>query len=117
MHFQSAPHDEPKVVRCTRGSIYDAIIDIRPNSSTYGRWIATHLDEKNGRAIYVPPGFAHGFQTLADDTEVLYLMGRKYSPSHAAGIRYNDPSVGIAWPLKPTAISERDLAFPVLIRS
>lgn len=112
LHYQTAPFEEPKVVRCVRGAILDVIVDIRPGSATFRRWISAELDAGNGRALYIPPGFAHGFQTLAYDSEVLYLMGERYAPGHAAGIRYDDPAIGIVWPLPPAVISERDLAFP-----
>jgi dTDP-4-dehydrorhamnose 3,5-epimerase len=117
LHYQTAPYEEPKVVRCVRGAVFDAIVDIRPDSATWGMWVAYELNADNGRALYVPPGFAHGFQTLADDCEVLYLMGQQYVPGHAAGIRYDDPSIGLLWPLPPTVISERDLAFPAIART
>ncbi len=113
MHFQMAPHEEPKVVRCTRGAVHDAIIDLRRDSSTFKQWFGVGLTERNGRALYVPPGVAHGFQTLLDDTEVLYLMGARYAPDCARGVRWDDPAFGIRWPLEVTVISERDRDFPL----
>lgn len=112
LHFQRAPHAEVKVVTCTRGSIRDVIVDLRPDSSTYGRWQAFSLTEKNRARLYVPKGFAHGYQTLADDTEVGYLISEFHEPMAAAGIRYDDPTLDIRWPLVPAALSERDLAWP-----
>ena len=112
MHFQAPPHEEAKLVRCTRGAIYDVIIDLRPGSSTFTRHIAVALSEDNGRGIYIPEGFAHGFQTLEDDTEVLYQMSAFYVPSHARGVRWDDPAFGIAWPPAERVITERDRSYP-----
>jgi dTDP-4-dehydrorhamnose 3,5-epimerase len=112
MHFQHPPHEEPKLVRCVRGAIQDVIIDLRPGSATLGQHVSARLDADNGDALYVPPGFAHGFQTLADDTEVLYLMGAMFEPAAQDGVRWDDPAFGIAWPLPVAAISERDRAYP-----
>lgn len=108
MHYQAPPHAEDKVVRCTAGAIYDVIVDLRPDSDTYKRWLAFELSAANRRAIYVPQGFAHGFQTLEDDTEVLYQMSQCYHPESARGIRWNDPAIGIKWPVSNPVISERD---------
>jgi len=112
MHYQRAPRAEPKVVRCTRGAIFDAIIDLRPDSPTYCRWAGLDLTAENRTALYVPPGFAHGFQTLSDETEVLYLMGEVYVPELATGVRWDDPAFGLSWPLPISVISERDTQFP-----
>ncbi len=112
MHYQRDPHGEEKIVRCTRGSIVDVIVDIRPRSSTRGRWVALELTADNRRALYIPLGFAHGFQTLTDDAEVLYLMSNSYVPGSAAGYRYDDPVFGIRWPERPTVISAKDLDYP-----
>jgi dTDP-4-dehydrorhamnose 3,5-epimerase len=113
LHYQAAPYGEPKVVRCTRGGMYDVIVDIRPGSPTFGRWAAAELTAENRRMLYAPPGFAHGFQTLADDTEVLYLMGEFYHPEAGRGLRWDDPALAIAWPRCPRRIiSKRDLLYP-----
>lgn len=112
MHFQAFPHEESKLVRCARGSIHDVIIDLRGSSPTLGRSVAVTLSEVNNAALFVPPGFAHGFQTLEDNTEVLYFMGADYVPQAAAGVRWDDPAFGIAWPLPVSMISERDLLYP-----
>ncbi|MGH2823007.1 MAG: dTDP-4-dehydrorhamnose 3,5-epimerase family protein [Thermoleophilaceae bacterium] len=115
MHFQADPHGEPKLVRCTRGAIWDAIVDVRPDSPTHRRWFAAELTAGNGRALYVPVGMAHGFQTLEDDSEVLYMMGHEYVPESARGVRWDDPAFDIEWPEPPVGgrtISERDAAYP-----
>lgn len=114
MHFQAAPHEEDKLVRCTSGVIFDAIVDIRPASSTYRRWLGVELSAENRRALYVPKGFAHGFITLTDAAEVLYMISVPYAPGFGRGFRWNDPEVGIAWPIALTQISERDANYPVL---
>lgn len=108
MHFQAAPHAETKLIRCTAGAIYDVIVDLRPNSTTFCQWISVELSADNRRLLYVPEGFAHGLQTLADDTEVFYQMGAPYVAEAARGVRYNDPAFGIEWPLPVTAIADRD---------
>jgi dTDP-4-dehydrorhamnose 3,5-epimerase len=110
MHYQAAPHAEAKLVRCTLGAIYDVILDLRPASPTLRQWIAEQLTVENRRALYIPEGCAHGFQTLADNTEVLYQMSEFYYPESARVVRWNDPAFQIAWPLPPTAISGKDLA-------
>jgi dTDP-4-dehydrorhamnose 3,5-epimerase len=112
LHFQRPPHDEVKIVRCTRGAIFDVIIDIRPDSPTFRHWQGVELSADNHRAFYVPKGCAHGFQTLADETEVAYVISAFYAPEAAAGYRYNDPAFGISWPLPVTIISENDLRWP-----
>jgi len=112
MHFQVAPHAETKLVRCTRGSIHDVIIDLRPDSPTYLRHLAVELTAENRGTLYIPEGFAHGFQTLEDDTEVLYQMTTPYSPAHARGVRWNDPTFGIEWPIADPIIIERDDSYP-----
>jgi len=114
MHFQRAPMAEAKLVRCTRGAIYDVIIDLRQGSPTCCRWYGAELTEENGSALFVPEGFAHGFQTLADKSEVFYQMFAGYSSEHADGVRWDDPAFGISWPLPVTAIADRDRAFPLL---
>lgn len=112
MHFQLSPKAEAKLVRCTRGRIYDVIIDLRPQSQTYCQWVAVELSENNYRALYVPEEFAHGFQTLEDDTDVFYHMFEFYSLEHAIGVRWNDPAFGITWPVPNPTISERDNSHP-----
>lgn len=112
MHYQAAPRREAKLVRCTRGAIFDAIVDLRPDSPTYGRPFTVELSAEAGEALYVPPEFAHGFQTLAPETEVFYQMSEAYSPGFDRGFRWNDPAVRIAWPLPVAVISERDRALP-----
>lgn len=111
MHYQAAPFGETKLVRCIAGSIYDVIIDLRPRSSTYCRWFAIELTAMNGQAIYVPEGFAHGFQTLEEDSIVLYLMSNFYSPGHARGVRWNDPAFSIKWPYGDPILSEKDRGY------
>jgi dTDP-4-dehydrorhamnose 3,5-epimerase len=112
MHYQTAPFEEVKVVRCNRGSIYDVIIDLRPDSPAHMRWFAAQLDEENGKMLYIPKGLAHGFQTLADDTEVFYQMSQVFSTEHARGVRWNDPAFSIAWPEDERIILDRDRNYP-----
>ncbi|HEX6547440.1 MAG TPA: dTDP-4-dehydrorhamnose 3,5-epimerase [Candidatus Dormibacteraeota bacterium] len=112
MHFQTAPFAEAKLVRCTRGSIFDVAIDLRPNSPTYRQHCALTLTGENRAALYVPEGCAHGFLTLSDAAEVLYQISTEYSAEHAAGVRWNDPAFAVPWPAKPECISERDRSYP-----
>jgi dTDP-4-dehydrorhamnose 3,5-epimerase len=112
MHYQAAPHREAKLIRCTRGAVHDVIIDLRADSATYKRHVAVVLDAESRRMLYVPEGFAHGFQTLEDDTEVFYQMSAFYAPDHARGVRWNDPAFGIQWPEAERTISQRDQAYP-----
>jgi dTDP-4-dehydrorhamnose 3,5-epimerase len=113
MHFQAAPHGEPKVVRCTQGAIYDVIVDLRPGSPMHRRWFATELSAANGRSVYIPVGVAHGFQTVADASEVLYMMGHEYVPDAASGVRWDDPAFGISWPdCDQRIMSDRDRSYP-----
>jgi len=112
LHFQRSPHEETKIVRCTRGGIFDVIVDLRPRSPTYLQWQGFELTAENRKALYVPKGFAHGFQTLTDEAEIAYQISAFYAPDSAGGYRYDDPEFGIAWPLPVTAISERDLEWP-----
>lgn len=112
MHYQVAPHEEAKLVRCTRGAIYDVIIDLRPDSPTFMQWLAVELTADNYRMLYIPEGFAHGFQTLQDHTEVFYQMSEFYAPECARGIRWNDPAFAISWPPAERLISERDQQYP-----
>jgi dTDP-4-dehydrorhamnose 3,5-epimerase len=113
MHFQTAPHEEAKLVRCTAGAIFDVIVDLRADSPTYTEWLGVELDAERGNALYVPKGFAHGFQTLVDKTDVLYMISDPYVPEAASGVRWDDPAFGIEWPDAGTrTISERDRAWP-----
>ena len=111
MHFQWPPSREGKLVRCIRGSIHDVVIDLRPDSATFAQHVALELTAAGRRAVFIPPGFAHGFQTLEDDVEVMYQMTDFYDPALAAGVRWNDSAFGIAWPLPVTAIHERDAGY------
>lgn len=111
MHYQAAPHEETKLVRCTAGAIYDVVVDLRRSSETYCRWAAVELTAANRRTLYVPRGVAHGFITLTDDAEVLYQMGVAYVAEAARGARWDDAAFGIEWPMEPRVISERDRTF------
>lgn len=112
MHYQVAPYEETKLVRCTRGAIYDVIIDLRPDSPTFKQWIGVELTEKNYKMLYVPENFGHGFQTLKDNTEVTYQVSQFYAPGSENGIRWNDSAFGIEWPLDAQVISDKDKGWP-----
>lgn len=112
LHFQAPPQPEAKLVSCTRGSAFDVAVDLRADSPTYGHWSAVELTSTARNALYIPPGCAHGFQTLEDDTELLYLISALYDPGLARGVRWDDPALDIPWPAEPTVISERDRSFP-----
>ena len=112
MHFQAAPLEEVKTVRCTSGAIFDVFVDLRPDSPTYRRWHGLELSAENRRIAYIPAGFAHGFQTLCDGAEVFYQMGQSFSAPHARGVRYDDPAFGICWPLPVSVISDKDAGYP-----
>lgn len=112
MHYQLAPHEETKLVRCTRGAIYDVIVDLRPASPTYARWVGVELTAENYRMLYVPENFAHGFQTLEDDTEVTYQVSQFYAPGSESGIRWDDPAFSIEWPIEVRVISDKDKRWP-----
>jgi dTDP-4-dehydrorhamnose 3,5-epimerase len=112
MHFQNPPHAQSKLVRCTRGAIWDAIIDLRPESSTFKKWFGVELTADNRKQLYIPEGFAHGFITLADGTEVFYQMGNVYNAAASGGVRWNDPAFGIRWPREVSVIIERDATYP-----
>ena len=112
MHYQAPPFAETKVVRCTRGALHDVIIDLRPGSPTFTRYFPVVLSADNRKMLYVPPGFAHGFQTLEDATEVLYQISEFYSPQHARGVRWDDPAFHIAWPEDERTIVDRDRSYP-----
>jgi len=112
MHYQVAPYEQIKLVRCTRGVIYDVIIDLRPDSPTFRKWTGVELTAENYTMLYVPENFAHGFQTLEDNTEVTYQVSQFYSPESERGVRYDDPVFQVAWPLPVEVISEKDIAWP-----
>jgi dTDP-4-dehydrorhamnose 3,5-epimerase len=112
MHYQRAPFAEVKMVRCIAGAVFDAIIDLRPDSPTRHRWFGVELRHEDGRMLYVPEGFAHGYQALADGSEVLYLVTQFYAPQHEAAIRWDDPLFGIRWPVMPPILSPRDAVHP-----
>jgi len=112
LHYQAAPYAEAKLVRCTAGGVHDVIVDLRPTSPTYRRHLAVTLTAGNRKALFVPQGFAHGFQTLADETEVFYQISAFHSPDHARGIRWDDPAFAIAWPLDDPIVNDRDRAYP-----
>lgn len=112
LHFQSPPKAETKIVRCIKGSIWDVIVDIRKNSKTYGDWYGTELNDNNRRMLYIPKGFAHGFISLQDKTEIIYLVSEFYSHEHEKALRWNDSFHKINWPMNPKVISEKDLNIP-----
>jgi len=114
MHYQTAPHEQKKLVRCTRGTICDVIVDMRPDSSTYRRWEAFHLAASDPRLLFIPVGFAHGFQTLEDASDVTYVIWGRHEPAAERGVRYDDPSLRIVWPLDASVLSQRDASFPLL---
>jgi dTDP-4-dehydrorhamnose 3,5-epimerase len=114
MHFQAAPHTEDKLVRCTAGGIFDVIVDLRAGSPTRRQWYGSELTSENRRSLFIPKGFAHGFITLRDATEVLYMISVPYVAGFERGIRWNDPALAIEWPMDPLVISARDAAFPLL---
>jgi dTDP-4-dehydrorhamnose 3,5-epimerase len=112
MHFNAAPHAESKLVRCASGAIYDVIVDLRAGSPTRLEWFGVELSRDNGRALFVPAGFAHGFLTLTDEVDVFYHMGEFFHPEAARGFRWNDPAFAIRWPSTPAVVSERDATYP-----
>lgn len=112
LHHQPAPHAEVKLVRCVRGRIFDVAVDLRPESPTHRRWTSAELSARNGRSLLIPEGVAHGFLTLEPDTDVLYQISPTFRPGHEAGVRWDDPAFGIAWPAPPQVISERDAGYP-----
>jgi len=114
LHYQVAPHEEAKLVRCTRGTVFDVLVDLRPGSPSYGQWFGTELSAENGRMLYVPPMCAHGYQTIENDSEIYYLTSAMYSPDAVRGLRFDDPTVGIQWPLPPYAVSDQDRRWPSL---
>jgi len=114
MHYQLPPAAEVKVVRCIKGSLFDVVVDLRPDSPTFKKWFGAELSAENRRMMYVPRGFAHGFVTLTDDVEAFYLVSAFYSPENERGVRYNDPAIGIKWPVSPSEVSEKDGKWPDL---
>jgi dTDP-4-dehydrorhamnose 3,5-epimerase len=116
MHFQEAPAIEAKLVRCTRGAIFDVVLDLRAESPSYGEWYGVVLSAENGRMLYVPENCAHGYQTLEECTEMYYMTSAFYTPSAVRGVRFDDPAFGIQWPLVATVISEQDRKWPLIER-
>lgn len=114
MHFQVAPALEAKLVRCTRGSIFDVVLDLRPDSQTFRKWYGTELGAENGRMLFVPAGCAHGYQTLEENTEMHYMTSAFYTPSAVRGARFDDPFFAIEWPLIPTVVSDQDRNWPLM---
>jgi dTDP-4-dehydrorhamnose 3,5-epimerase len=114
LHYQSAPHEEHKLVRCTAGAIFDVIVDIRASSPTYRHWFGAELTADNRRSLFIPRGFAHGFVSLTDNTEVYYMISVAHAPQFARGFRWDDPAFAIEWPVPPAVISARDAAYPLL---
>lgn len=114
MHLQQAPALEAKLIRCTRGAMFDVVLDLRPESSTYGKWYGLELTAENARMLYVPEQCAHGYQTLQQDTEMFYLTSAFYTPGAATGVRFDDPAFAIQWPLAPTVISHQDRSWPLV---
>lgn len=112
MHYQLPPKAEAKLVRCVAGAIYDVIVDLRPGSPTHARWFGVELDARDRRALYVPKGFAHGYETLSDEAEVHYQVSEFYTPEQERGVRWNDPAFGIAWPIGEPILSAKDAAYP-----
>ncbi len=114
MHFQAEPALEAKLVRCTRGAIFDVVVDLRPESPAYGKWYGTELSAENGRMLYVPEQCAHGYQTLEERTEIYYMVSAFYAPSSVRGVRFDDPAFGIEWPLVATVVSDQDRNWPLV---
>jgi len=117
LHFQISPFEERKMVSCTKGKIFDVILDLRKKSETFAQWKSVELNSEKHQMLYMPEGFAHGFQTLEDNSEIFYQISQIYSPSHAKGILWNDKTLRINWPLTPTIMSDRDLSFKELDKS
>jgi dTDP-4-dehydrorhamnose 3,5-epimerase len=112
MHFQTTPHEEAKLVRCTRGEIFDVVVDLRPASPTHKQWVGVRLNDRNHTMLYVPPGCGHGFQSLTDDAELMYQVSEFFAPANARGYSHNDPAFGIEWPLPLSVISQADSSWP-----
>jgi dTDP-4-dehydrorhamnose 3,5-epimerase len=105
---------EVKFIRCIKGSVFDVLVDMRPESATYRKWFGLELSAENQVAIYIPEGFAHGHQTLEDDSQIMYLTSQVYSPEHERGVRWNDPAIGVEWPLEPTVVSDKDQSWSLI---
>jgi dTDP-4-dehydrorhamnose 3,5-epimerase len=114
LHWQVAPYAEAKLIRCPRGHVFDVAVDMRPESGTFGRWVATELSDENGRMIFIPEGCAHGFQSLVDNSELSYQITAPYRPALARGVRWDDPRIGVDWPIRNPILSPRDRALPLL---
>lgn len=114
LHYQKTPKEEAKIVRCVKGKIYDVVVDLRPKSYDYKKWVGVELSEDNHTALYIPKGCAHGLQTLTDDVIVEYLINEEYVPELATGIRYDDPEIAVAWPMRNPILSEKDQSLPLL---
>jgi len=114
LHYQGAPHEEHKLVRCTAGAVFDVVVDVRPRSRNYLRWFGTQLTADNRRSLFIPAGFAHGFLSLTDHTEVYYMISVPHAPQFSQGLRWDDPALAIEWPMTPAVISARDAAYPLL---
>lgn len=114
LHHQAAPHEQAKLVWCTRGSVFDVVVDVRPTAETYLAWFAVELDARSQRSIYIPRGMAHGFLSLQNETQVSYLISARRVPEAERGVRWDDPVIGVAWPIDPVVVSARDLGFPLL---
>lgn len=114
LHYQLNPAAQAKLVRCIRGSVFDVAVDLRKNSPAFGKWVGAELSEENKAMLYIPEGFAHGFAALSDDAEITYKMTQEYSPGHERGVRWNDPQIGIRWPITHPILSERDARLPLL---
>jgi dTDP-4-dehydrorhamnose 3,5-epimerase len=114
LHFQKPPYAEAKLIRCTKGKVYDVAVDLRPNSQTFGKWFAAELSEENHHLFYLPQGFAHGFQALSDESEVFYQISEYYHAEAAAGVRWDDPSIAVSWPLANPILSPKDQSLPLL---
>jgi dTDP-4-dehydrorhamnose 3,5-epimerase len=114
LHYQASPHAEAKLIRCTRGAVFDVVVDLRPDSPTYLKWLGVELTEQNHRMVFIPEGCAHGYQTLADDAEVFYLVTAPYAAASEGGLRYDDPALAIDWPLEVSSISEKDRSWTLL---
>ena len=112
MHFQRAPYDEVKIIRCTSGALYDVIVDLRPDSPTFRQWTSVEIDAASRRMLYIPKGMAHGYITLTDDVEAYYHVSAPYTPECAGGVAWDDPAFGIKWPFAPTLMSDRDRNWP-----
>ncbi|MBK6388208.1 MAG: dTDP-4-dehydrorhamnose 3,5-epimerase [Rhodoferax sp.] len=117
LHYQVAPALEAKLVRCTKGEVFDVVVDLRPTSLTYRSWYGTTLSAENGRMLFVPEGCAHGFQSMVDDSEIYYMASAIYAPNEVRGLRFDDPAIGVRWPLRASSMSEQDRNWPYLVNA